>query len=227
MLWLLVLAGLVAVMIAPVSNRPSRLFVAAAMPALWLGAAYMLRRRRRLLIAAIAPGVLALGFLCAPGRDFDRGRLGALYLERLTSYEGTRYVWGGENHLGIDCSGLVRRALVSSELRLGLRTLNPRLCRMALVMWWRDSSALDLRDGRRGFTARRFEAPDLNSIAPARLAPGDIAVTADGVHTLAHLGQGLWIEADPDAQKVIRVQAPASNGWFTVPVVVLRWTALE
>ncbi len=61
-----------------------------------------------------------------------------------------------------------------------------------------------------------------------QLAPGDIAVTPDGVHVLAYLGDGEWMEADPGLGKVIRARVPADdNPWFKAPVQVLRWRELE
>ena len=41
--------------------------------------------------------------------------------------------------------------------------------------------------------------------------PGDIAVTASGVHVLACLGASEWIEADPNLKKVLIVQVPESK----------------
>ncbi len=50
-------------------------------------------------------------------------------------YQGVRYVWGGEGLLGIDCSGLVRKGLVWSQLNLGIRTLNGKPIRDAIGLW--------------------------------------------------------------------------------------------
>ncbi|MFN2599036.1 MAG: NlpC/P60 family protein, partial [Pyrinomonadaceae bacterium] len=47
------------------------------------------------------------------------------YIASLESYEGTRYVWGGENSRGIDCSGLVRRGLINADFHEGVVTANP------------------------------------------------------------------------------------------------------
>ncbi len=41
-------------------------------------------------------------------------------------YQGVRYVWGGEGLLGIDCSGLVRKGLVWSQLNLGIAAIAGR-----------------------------------------------------------------------------------------------------
>ena len=50
------------------------------------------------------------------------------------------------------------------------------------------------------------------------------AVTASGVHVLAYLGNGKWIEADPTASTVIEVRVPErSNAWFNMPVKIVRW----
>jgi hypothetical protein len=45
---------------------------------------------------------------------------------------------------------------------------------------------------------------------------------------MAYAGDGRWIEADPLRQKVVVVVAPSPDVvWFTVPVTVLRWQAVE
>jgi len=59
------------------------------------------------------------------------------------------------------------------------------------------------------------------------LKPGDLAVTADGIHIMAYLGNRIWIEADPNMHKVIEVAVPTSNQWFNTPVVFVRWKWLK
>ena len=51
-------------------------------------------------------------------------------------------------------------------------------------------------------------------------------VTANGMHVLAFLGNGLWIEADPGEMKVLRVKVPSNNPWFSAPVQLVRWCQL-
>lgn len=58
------------------------------------------------------------------------------------------------------------------------------------------------------------------------LKPGDLAVTDDGVHVMAYLGDRAWIEADPHAHQVIEVILPSDNPWFRMPVVFVRWQCL-
>ena len=80
-----------------------------------------------------------------------------------------------------------------------------------------------LRDGYRGWTTVLFRNDSIEGADVSRLRPGDLAVTADGVHVMAYLGSGTWIEADPDAHKVIEVVLPTDNQWFKSPVVFVRW----
>jgi len=44
---------------------------------------------------------------------------------------------------------------------------------------------------------------------------------------MAYLGNRRWIEADPDAHKVIEVVLPTDNPWFKTPVVFVRWKWIE
>jgi len=165
-------------------------------------------------------------FLILPGSEPDQVRLRKEYISVLKRYEGTVYIWGGENKIGIDCSGLVRNGLIDANVLVGIKTLNPKPIRTALNMWWNDCSASALRDGYRNYTKTLFKAENINSANIDAMLPGDIAVTVDGVHVLAYLGENLWIEADPGVMRVILVKTPTNNPWFTVPVYILRWTQL-
>jgi hypothetical protein len=122
---------------------------------------------------------------------------------------------------------MVRRGLINANIKTGLSTLNQSLIRAAFVLWWNDCSARALRDEYHGFTTRLFQAKSINSITPATLSPGDLAVTSDGTHVLAYLGDSTWIEADPSVMKVITVLTPSDNMWFNVPVHIMRWNQFK
>ncbi len=191
---------------------------------LWLGGAYLYRRFRVVSGLMLFSPMLALAFLALPGKPIDGEHLRQTYVESLQSLEGTTYVWGGETRVGIDCSGLVRGALVDANLREGMRTINPALLRVAASMWWHDCSAKALGENYRGLTASIAQAKTLNDADYATLRPGDIAVLDSGVHTLAYLGNKTWIQADPLPMRVVRTTAPATEGWFVQGVQLLRWT---
>ena len=151
-------------------------------------------------------------------------------MRALKSYEGTPYVWGGENRRGIDCSGLIRSAMIDANWQRGLKTCNPALLRQAFSLWWHDSSALAMKQEYRGQTRLLFTSRSLNETDYTRLQPGDIAVTQSGAHVLAYLGDRTWIEADPNAlfgDRVIQVQVPTRNAWFRTPMSLMRWRQLQ
>lgn len=202
--------------------------------ALWLGASWLLwtyRGTRR-----IACGVLLLGLLCmafvifAPAKPQNPQALRAQYVRALQSYEGTPYLWGGESKRGIDCSGLMRCALIDANWQQGWSTLNASAIRAAFSIWWNDSSAKAMKEEYQGRTRLLFTSPSLNQMPYFKLQPGDIAVTSSGVHVLAYIGEETWIEADPNelqGNRVIKVQTPTRNAWFNMPVHVMRWRQLE
>lgn len=67
----------------------------------------------------------------------------------------------------------------------------------------------------------------INAIDSSLILPGDMAVTANGIHILAYIGENRWIEADPGVEKVIVVEVPdETNHWFNTPVVLIRWNQL-
>jgi len=178
------------------------------------------------IVAASASAALVL-FLLLPGREANIQSLRGSYLKSLRRYEGTRYVWGGENRLGIDCSGLVRNSLVNSLVVESIGTLNPSLLREGASLWWHDCSARALGEQYLQLTAHILDSDAINQIDYTQIQPGDFAVTADGIHVLAYLGDREWLEADPDARNVLRLTAPSTNSWFDTPVRVMRWRQLD
>jgi hypothetical protein len=206
----------------------TRLFLVVALPALMVGTSAILWHRRWLRIVPLGVLALGTGLVLMPGRDCDRSTLRERYVHCLRRYEGTPYFWGGETRIGIDCSGLVRRGLVDANVEQGLRTLNGRLIRTGLGLWWNDCSARAMAEEYQNRTRMLFQAPSINAIDPDRLQLGDLAVTSGGIHVLAYLGDNEWIEADPGLGKVIRVRVPSKdNPWFRMRVQVLRWRLLS
>jgi hypothetical protein len=188
-----------------------------------VGLLYLLWRQRLLRSIGLSMVLSVLIFLGLPGNPGAGRNLQSDYLQMLRTYEGSPYVWGGENHLGIDCSGLVREGLIQANLQHGLRTFNPALVRSGLEMWWFDAGADALLAEYRGYTQRLFPASSVNQLDLTKIQPGDLAATADGEHILAYLGDRQWIEADPDFQKVVIETVPTDNHWFNVPIHTLRW----
>ena len=80
---------------------------------------WRVRLARALLAVA---GIAVVALLLGPGRNISSPSLAKAYASELLRYRGTRYVWGGENRLGIDCSGLVRSALSNAAILRGVTT---------------------------------------------------------------------------------------------------------
>src|SRR5688572_3353236 len=162
-----------------------------------------------------------------PGRPANSNALASDYSRALRSFRGVRYVWGGEGYLGIDCSGLARKALVYAQIFNGVRTLNGGPIRAAASLWWHDGSALALRGNYRNWTPELFRSENIRSANHSLLQIGDMAVTADGVHVLIYLGEQQWIEADPNVNEVIELTSTNDNPWLNVPIVVVPWVWLS
>lgn len=177
--------------------------------------------------------VVALVLLCElwPSSTPKSSQLRARYLAALVSYRGTPYIWGGENGRGIDCSGLIRRAMIDALLSQGWHDHNPALLREAASIWWNDCSALAMKSGYNGHILPLYAAKSLNVLGAARLQSGDLAITRSGVHVIAFVGGRTWIQADPNlvngGDKVIQTTAPSKSGWFNQPVQICRWKNLS
>jgi hypothetical protein len=224
--WLAVLALTALTIAFPIRSRLIRLLLIGECGALWLGLAALLRRRRALAGVVLAAPVAVALWLCLPGAAVDAAALRAEYLVCARRYVGVRFIWGGENARGLDCSGFVRRGLVDALWRLGWRTGNPRLVRASYDLWWHDASAKALGEEHRGQTVRLGGAPSVNAADHRRLRPGDLAVLG-GTHVMLYVGGREWLEADPNPRygdRVITQTVPTTNGWFASPARFVRWT---
>lgn len=191
----------------------------------WAGLVALASRRRVLRIGLIvATALSALLLVTNDSGNPDSEALRRRFVERLTDYDGVRYVYGGENHRGVDCSGLVRAAMVRALVDRGVASLDSRMLRSAFALWWQDTNAIQLGKGANGFTLPIRDGSPLPMRAAQDLRPGDLAVTTSGSHVLAYLGNQRWIEADPDAARVQIVDLNTSRiADQEVLLVTWRW----
>ena len=142
----------------------------------------------------------------------------------LSNYIGVRYLWGGENSLGIDCSGLPRKSYRKALFTYGIAHLNSEALRLSLSHWWYDSSALAMSESYRNYLSPLHQKGTINNLEIENLQRGDLAITVDGVHVIVYLKDHLWIQADPFNEAVIITDSKKeSNSWFDDEVRIYRW----
>lgn len=158
------------------------------------------------------------------GYTGDSDKIREVYTEKLKTYEGVRYIWGGKNSRGMDCAGLVRKGYIDANVSLGVETGNPQLLRRAFFVWWYDCAADALGNGYRNMTTKVIDAQSIGELGGI-LQPGDLVVgLPDGFHVLAYLGNDQWIEADPTQGKVVTIStAQKAMLWEGIPVRLVRW----
>lgn len=191
----------------------------------WAGLAALAFRHRMLRVVLIVATTLSALFLATnhPG-NADADALRRRFAERLKDYDGVRYVYGGENPRGVDCSGLVRAAMVRALVDCGFASLNAEMLRSAFTLWWRDTNAIQLGKGANGLTLPIGDGSPMPMRAAQNARLGDLAVTTSGSHVLAYLGDQRWIEADPDVARVQIVDLNTSRiADQEVLLVTWRW----
>jgi hypothetical protein len=212
----------------PVRTGLTRAGLTALVLAAWIALLYVNRRHGAIVAALAAVPLAAAAFVALPARRVDPTLLRTQYVRSLMSYHGARYVWGGENFVGIDCSGLVRCGWMDANLRTGLLTANSGPVRNAIRNWWRDCSAKELGNGAAGRTRLVLTTPSLDRLDYTLLAVGDVAVSEGGEHTLAYIGDSRWIEAEPRLNGVEVVRAPdPQDVWLETPMRIVRWAELD
>ncbi len=218
----------------PVNNGITRwLIVLGALGALVevaLAAGWLYRKSRKWFYVFIAVLVILIGWIFCPGLYSTAlyDRLRNEYIHELRTYAGTRYLWGGENRFGIDCSGLPRKAMRTAFWKIGLKEGNQDFYFRALENWWFDASAKALAEGYRDYVFP-LNIPGTVATGPTYfLEPGDLAITDDGVHVMVYLDPDEWISADPGQGKVvIEYPSKSKNPWFTRPVHFYRFSSLR
>jgi len=191
----------------------------------WAGLMALAYRHKVLRIGLIA-ATAATGLLLVinNSRIPDSDGLRRTFVERLEDYDGVRYVYGGENHRGVDCSGLVRAAMVRTLVEHGVTSLDSEMLRSAFTLWWHDTNAIQLGKGANGLTLPIGDGSPMPMRAAQNVRPGDLAVTTSGSHVLAYLGNQRWIEADPDVAHVQIVDLNTSPiAGQEVLLVAWRW----
>ncbi|MCH6258616.1 hypothetical protein MLD52_18795 [Puniceicoccaceae bacterium K14] len=100
--------------------------------------------------------------------------------------------------------------------------------RFYVEQWWFDSSAKALGEGYRDFTVPIGLVGTIREMNFEKLNPGDLAITASGIHVLVYLGESNWIQADPKIGRVVTLNGRIdANDWLDVPVKIYRWKILN
>ena len=207
------LLGLVVLLLNPVRNTVTRLGIllcvlvplGLAICQTWktwqIGKATLV-----VVVGCLGWGMATLKFTPLPRDVFARSLKG--YLE-------TPYVWGGETKNGIDCSGLIRMAMRDAYFSQGQFGA-------AMRIWFFDSAAKDLAVKYQSVLEPIGQSPSIAELDSETIPIGSVAVTDKGVHTLAYLGNGHWIQASPDDRIVNIKPASAPDSWFGRPVFLFR-----
>ena len=222
-LWIIVLIML----IFPVGIGIFRLGIILGFIFLWSSGIYLFWRTIYIRVLFLLIAIVVLIIIIIPGHKANSKQLQNEYVNSLLGYENVRYIWGGENKNGIDCSGLVREGFINANFRVGIKTLNPKLIKRAFYIWWYDSSADALGNSYRQMTTLVLKAKSMDELDYNNIMPGDIIVAEKGFHTFAYIGSNTWIEANPDKGKTVKISSvEKAREWQDIPIKLVRWSEL-
>ncbi|HAN09867.1 MAG TPA: hypothetical protein DCP90_04555 [Clostridiales bacterium] len=150
------------------------------------------------------------------------------YIENLKNYENTNYMSGGENRIGIDSSGLIRRPMIDTFIEMGFKTKNMQYIRMALSIWMDDYAISDIYNNYKGMYIDILKFCSICEITDKNIKSGDILIYDNYSQVYIYLGNNEWIEVNPHDKKTIIVSAiPALSIMREISGKVVRWKVLE
>lgn len=224
---LLIIATIV-LFINPINRTSTNLLMIMSLIALWIYSIFLIRKNKIIKITLILFPVILFTLLSFNGPAIDKEVIRTEYISSLKKYDGTKYLWGGETSLGIDCSGLVRRGLIDTYIRLGILNISPQYIRKGIYLWFNDLSAEALGNEYKNHTTLILSNQTVNSTDYEKIREGDIMVTTSGVHTMVYIGNQEWIQADPVKHKVFISKPPDENNpWYKASSNILRWSDLK
>ena len=205
----------------PVNSFLSRSIFIAAFVLFWFSPYITGVRNKKFIVGHLVLTVMLILSPLAFFKTESKEAFKSLYLKNLGSFEGVSYFWGGENFIGIDCSGLPRKSLINAYFYTGQ-------LQKAFSTWWYDSSAKALGENYRNYTADICSFNSLRDVDYSLIKSGDLAITANGVHVIVYLGNKRWIQADPQQGRVV-IEDPLTtkSSWFDVKVKIVRWMDLN
>ncbi len=215
-------------LIYPPGHRLTRLCSLVLALALAAGLPWLFWRWRWVRWGLLALYTTLLVFWFLPGRQtHSRPLLREQTAQALARYEGTRFFRSGENGLGLDSAGLIRRGALDALMAEGVRSLNPYLARESAAFWWSAWNVAQLGSGAGGAARRLHRTPRLREADAGLLYPGDFAVLEDKTQALGYLGGGRWITtSSADGRALVLDVAQSTHPALEQPATLLRWRHL-
>ena len=214
----------VAVKINPIRTKLISLFILFSPIFFVLFVLCIFKQKVILKIIGVVTVVFLIVLVSLKNKDVPVEKIRNRYVTELLKYENTTYVWGGETRNGIDCSGLVRKGMIDTLLKVGIENVSSKYVYEAFKLYVNDFSAKAIKQEYKNLFTTLQEIESVNTFDHSYILPGDILVTNNGVHTFAYIGNNTWIQADPDSKKVIIETAPSTdNKWYKMNAVILRW----
>ncbi len=205
------LLGLIGTLINPINNETYRALTHITSFAFIVSSVLVMREMAGKAVVIVLWIGLIFFINSQEFRAPDPNEFTKTFVDQVTSYDGVHYRFGGESFLGMDSSGLVRRSLIITYVKLAIFEGKWALLKRAYAVWNSKVALSILTLYENPYTKVIGTFQNINLIVKTRLKAGDLAIGPTGSQVAVYIGGNNWVTSDSSVAKVVIERAPSDR----------------